>query len=214
MDGKSIMGILLLAAAARIDDHHFSADGSDERRCRRRAGRAGRSRGDCGEESHAAPERDRRVARRRVGPRRHADPARAGAALPDCAGCASSTSCGGSTRAARDRAQQLVDIQRPRRAAAAGAGVAVRRAAADARRSDARCRAPPTSSASSASTPSGRSSRCSTSSARCSTKSPIRILRERTGRRRRSGRPPADEPAPGRRDAARSAARARRSRRC
>ena len=74
-----------------------------------------------------------------------------------------------------------VDIRARVARRAARAGVAVRRAAADARRPDAGAARGRRSSASSASTPSGRCSRCSTSSAPSSTRSTIPYLRERKG---------------------------------
>ena len=108
MDGKSIMGILLLAAA-RGSTITITADGADERDAVEALVGAGRSRDSA--RTHAAPDRHRRLAGRRRGPRGHPDPARAGAALPDRAGARSSTSWGGSTRAARRSREQLVDIR-------------------------------------------------------------------------------------------------------
>ena len=87
MDGKSIMGILLLAAARGIDHHDL----------RRRRGRAGGGRRRWWRWCESRIRRGRMQRLTGIGvspgvvvrPRRHPDPARAGAALPDCAGVAS-----------------------------------------------------------------------------------------------------------------------------
>ena len=108
MDGKSIMGILLLAAA-RGSTITITADGADEQDAvdgargagpvRIRRGRMQRLKG------------HRRLARRRRGPRGPADPARAGAALPDCRRRGSTHELRRLDESRGASREQLVDIQ-------------------------------------------------------------------------------------------------------
>ena len=108
MDGKSIMGILLLAAA-RGSTITISADGHDERDAVDGAGR--RWSNPDSARTHAAPEGHRRVAGRRLRPRGHPDPARAGAALPDRRRRGSSTSSSRLDESRVRSREQLVDIR-------------------------------------------------------------------------------------------------------
>ena len=167
------MGLLLLAAARGIVvDVRPTA--LDEQRGARRARRQ-RIREPDAERTHEAPVRHRRVAGRRRRARGHSQSARAGAPVSNRAG-SHRARAGNASNASRTRARDSnCTTSGPGRAAArARAGGALRCAAADARRSDARARAPRPSSATSGSTPNGPSSRCSRSSAPYSTRSRIR----------------------------------------
>ena len=140
MDGKSIMGILLLAAA-RGSTMTITADGADERDAVERAGAR-----------WSRPASARTLMQRLTGigvsPGVVAGRAvvliqRAQVLRYQIAPAASSTSCGGSSESREPRrASSSSTSGRAWRSGAARAGVAVRRAAADARRSDAACRAP------------------------------------------------------------------------
>ena len=136
MDGKSIMGILLLAAA-RGTTITVSADGPDEDARRRGAGRSSSNRDLV--RNRGTPERYRRVARRRRRPRARRDSAHAGASgfrsRPDRVARELSA-----LERARQRSREQLEQIRRRIAELHGRRPRghLRRAAADARRSDAR----------------------------------------------------------------------------
>ena len=196
MDGKSIMGILLLAAA-RGTHRHDRGRGRRRRRRGRRAVRAGAIRLRRGQLMQRLTGH-RRVARRGGRPRRDPHAAGAGARATSRAGTRRQRAAAARAARASARASSSTDI-RARLAAGPGADLA---SLFDAQllMLDDPMLVPPRrrrSSASSASTPSGRCSRCSTSSARCSTSVADPYLRERKGDVADLVGPPAHEPAQG-----------------
>ena len=121
IDGKSIMGLLLLAAA-RGTSITISADGPDEDAARRRAVRAGRARLRRGVRMNAR-NRHRRLARHRGGPRAgrpHAAPRRP---LPGRRRSRRAPSCRASTDA-QGRSRRQLEAIRDALAGVAGQGAA------------------------------------------------------------------------------------------